>query len=232
MHKVIAMVRSASGTARQSDRDAVWPEIEGCARALAAAETELAGLVVSRVVRPFAEGDPLVALVEAWDESGNADAIIVRAVPLALRESAGLTVTTALTSEIVFRRVLDYAREGSPWTVKLAGTAFRREDFEPDAFFEYWSHTHAPIGGNVPGIGGYTVSRAVSGRLGEEAADAILEQWYVDERAFDDAQTTKQAQAAWSDVGNYAKTTGTAFWLMTESVIVEPPATGPGTLEA
>ena len=131
----------------------------------------------------------------------------------------------------MFRRVQDFARDGSPWAIKLAGTAFRRDDFEPDAFFEYWTNVHAPIGGHLPGIGGYTVSRALSGRLGEEAADAIIEQWYPDEQAFNDAQGTEMAQAAWNDVGNYAKTTGTAFWLLTETVVVEPPATGPGTLE-
>ena len=232
MEKVIAIVRSALGTTQQSDREAVWREIEAGARALAATEPGLSGLVVSRVVKPFVDGDPLVALVEVWDESPDAEALIERAVPLPLRESAGVTVTTAVCSELVFKRVLDFAREGSPWTIKLAGTAFRRDDFEPEAFFEYWTNTHAPIGGHVPGIGGYTVSRAVSGRLGEEAADAIIEQWYIDEQAFDDAQSSEQAQAAWRDVGNYAKTTGTAFWLLTESVIVEPPATGPGTLEA
>ena len=75
------------------------------------------------------------------------------------------------------------------------------------------------------------VSRVRSGCIGEECADAIIEQWYVDEQAFNDAQSTEPAQAAWNDVGNYAKTEGTAFWLMRETVLIEPPATGPGTLE-
>lgn len=232
MDKVIALVRSASGTIETSQREALWPQIEAGAVALAASAPQLSGLVVSRVTRPFADGDPLVAMIEVWDEAPEADALIELAVPASLREDAGLTVTTAVCSEIVFKRVLDYARDGSPWTVKLAGTAFRRDDFELEQFYEYWTNTHAPIGGTVPSLGGYTVSRVRSGQLGEESADAIIEQWYVDEQAFDLVQDSEQARAAWNDVGNYAKTTGTAFWLLTESVIIEPPTTGPGTLEA
>jgi uncharacterized protein (TIGR02118 family) len=231
MDKVIAIVRSASGTIEPSRREALWPEIEAGAVALSASVPHLSGLVVSRVIRPFAEGDPLVALIEVWDDAPDADALIELALPASLRQDAVLTVTTAICSEIVFKRVADYARDGSPWTVKLAGTAFRRDDFELEQFYEYWTNTHAPIGGTVPSLGGYTVSRVKSGQLGEESADALIEQWYVDEQAFDLVQESEQAQAAWNDVGNYAKTTGTAFWLLSESVIVEPPITGPGTLE-
>jgi uncharacterized protein (TIGR02118 family) len=224
-------VRSASGSATEAERDSLWPAIDEGARALADSRPELSGLVLSRVVKPFNDADPTVALVEAWGEGLEPESLTAQLGPQSVRATAGLSVTAATCSEIVFRRVRDFARDGSPWTIKLAGTAFRRDDFEPDAFFEYWTTTHAPIGGNVPGIGGYTVSRALSGQLGEEAADAIIEQWYTDEQAFNDAQSTEMAQAAWNDVGNYAKTTGTAFWLLTETVLIEPPATGPGTLE-
>lgn len=231
MSKLVALVRTASGSATEADRAAVWPDLEEAARGCAAEHPELAGLVLSRVVTPFTEGDPTVALIAVWGQTLSPDQLLERLVPTALRDEAGLEVTGATCSELVFRQVRDFAREGSPWSIKLAGTALRRDDFEPDAFFDYWTNVHAPIGGHVPGIGGYVVSRALSGSLGEESADAIIEQWYTDEQAFQDAQGTEVAQAAWNDVGNYAKTTGTAFWLLTETVVIEPPASGPGTLE-
>ena len=228
--KVVALVRTS---APDADRASIWKAIEESAikESGRSQDAALTGLIVSQVRSAFAEGDPLVALIEAWGEGIDADALINRIVPAGLREQADLDVTTASCSELVFKEVRDYARPGSPWQVKLAGTAFRRDDFTPDAFFEYWTNVHAPIGGSVPGVGGYTVSRMRSGRIGTEQADAIIEQWYTSAEAFSDAQSTEPAKAAWNDVGNYAKTTGTAFWLMTESVIIEPPATGPGTLE-
>jgi uncharacterized protein (TIGR02118 family) len=229
MTKIVALVRSASGSAQQQRED-LWPELDARARALAT-HHDLTGLVLSRVVKPFDDGDPLVALVTVWGDELDLEGVTDTLAPAQWQADVGLSVTAAACSEIVFRRVADFAREGSAWEIKLAGTAFRRDDFEPDAFFEYWTHVHAPIGGNVPGVGGYVVSRALEGRLGEEAADALIEQWYRDEQAFNDAQSSEIAQAAWNDVGNYAKTTGTAFWLLTEEVIIEPPATGPGTLE-
>jgi len=230
--KVVALVRT---DAEQADRAAIWSAIEKSAIEASAGSSDspaLQGLIVSQVTSAFTEGDSLVALIEAWGEGIDADALLDRIVPAGMREQAALEVTSATCSELVFKEVRDYARPGSAWQVKLAGTAFRREDFTPDAFFEYWSDTHAPIGGSVPGVGGYTVSRVRSGRIGAEQADAIIEQWYPSAQAFSDAQSTQQAQAAWNDVGNYALTTGTAFWLMTESVIIQPPGSGPGTLEA
>jgi uncharacterized protein (TIGR02118 family) len=228
--KLVGIVRSSQGPVEAGARDAAFARIEASAASLPDVVPGVKGLVLSRVVRPFAEDDPLVALVEVWHDSLDADGVMAKAVPADLRDELDLVVTSAACTEIVFREVKDHARPGSAWTIKLAGTAFRRDDFTPDAFFEYWTNTHAPIGGHLPGIGGYTVSRRVGGRLGVEEADAIIEQWYVDEEAFNASQTTDGAKAAWEDVGNYAKTTGTAFWLLTESVVVTPPATGPGTL--
>ena len=232
MDKVVVLVRARSGSAEQSQRDSAFDLVEGLARSAAASDRSPAGLVVSRVERAFDETDPLLALIELWQTSGDAGQAVAALLPDDRRHELDATVTVATCSEIVFKEVKGFAEADSPWKVKLAGTAFRRDDFTPDAFFEYWTHTHAPIGGNVPGVGGYTVSRVGSGALGEEQADALIEQWYTDITAFEDAQSTDQAKAAWEDVGNYAKTTGTAFWLMGETVLVRPPATGPGTLEA
>lgn len=228
--KVLALVRS-TGAASAADREAVWTELVTNAERLVESSPP-AGLVLSKMLTPFVEGDPLIALIELWGVAAGAEqSLVARLVPEATRQAHGLSVSVAGCSEIVFRQVHDFARPGSRWSVKLSGTAFRRDDFDPDAFFEYWVGTHAPIGGSVPGIGGYTVSRAIRGQIGEESADALISQWYESEQAFTDAQETEQAKAAWNDVGNYAKTTGTAFWLLTEQVLVEPPATGPGTLE-
>lgn len=232
MDKVLALVRSTGGAAAAADREPLWAELVANAERVAGTASPPTGLVLSKVLKPLADGDPLVALIEVWGVPDGADrSVVAHVVPDSMRATAGLAVSVARCTEIVFKRVHDYARPGSRWSVKLSGTAFRRDDFDPDAFFEYWTTTHAPIGGSVPGVGGYTVSRAVQGQIGEESADALISQWYESEQAFTDAQSTEQAQAAWNDVGNYAMTTGTAFWLLTEHVVVAPPATGPGTLE-
>ena len=224
--KVVALVRTSSA---EVDRAGIVSAIDASANDLAG--PPLVGLIVSQVTTAFNEGDPLVAMIEAWGDGIDADDLITRIVSAELRQECALEVTAATCSELVFKEVHHYARPGSPWQVKLAGTAFRRDDFTPDAFFDYWTTVHAPIGGSVPGVGGYTVSRVRHGQIGNEQADAIIEQWYPSAQAFSDAQSTEPAKAAWEDVGNYAKTTGTAFWLMSESVIIQPPATGPGTLE-
>ena len=40
-----------------------------------------------------------------------------------------------------------------------------------------------------------------------------------------------EEQAAWADVANYAKPTGT-FWVAKEHVYIPPPITGPGSLSS
>lgn len=225
--KIIALVAApdaADGRSREGVFDAVLAQVS----ATATDDDGLSGLVVSQVLKPFAAEDPLVAMVELWHDSTDPAQLVRQYVGTAGR--LGAQVSAVATEEIVFKRVQDYAVPTSSWSIKLAGTAYRRDDFETEAFFRYWIDTHAPIGGAVPGVGGYVVSRVVDALDGNIDADAFIEQWYTDEAAFVAAQDTDQAKAAWNDVGNYAKTTGT-FWLFTEHVLVRPPETGPGTLD-
>ena len=42
--------------------------------------------------------------------------------------------------------------------LKAIGTAYRREDFTLDAFFDYWRDVHAPISARAPGLGAYVVT--------------------------------------------------------------------------
>lgn len=111
--------------------------------------------------------------------------------------------------------------------IKLIGTAYKRDDFTKEQFFDYWFDVHAPISAQLPGLRGYVVSEVVSKLAGELETEAFVEQWYDDEAAWDRASATEQAAAAWEDVGRYAKTTGT-FWVVKEHVIVPPPDRGPG----
>ena len=106
--------------------------------------------------------------------------------------------------------------------IKLIGTAYKRDDFTTEEFFDYWRDVHAPNSANVPGVRGYVVSEVVRKLQGELHTEAFVEQWYDDEAAFEAASQTPEAAAAWEDVGNYAKTTGT-FWVVKEHVIVPRP---------
>ncbi len=114
--------------------------------------------------------------------------------------------------------------------IKLIGTAYKRDDFSTEEFFRYWNEVHAPISAKAPGLRGYVVSEVLSKIGGELEADAFVEQWYEDEDAWNRAQETPEAAAAWDDVGNYAKTTGT-FWVVKEHILIPPPIEGPGILE-
>ena len=106
--------------------------------------------------------------------------------------------------------------------IKLIGTAYKRDDFTKEGFFDYWRDVHAPISRQVPGVRGYVVSEVLSKVQGELESEAFVEQWYDDEEAFAKAGESEQLATAWEDVQRYAKTTGT-FWVVKEHVIVPPP---------
>jgi len=113
--------------------------------------------------------------------------------------------------------------------IKAIGTAYRRDNFTPEEFIQYWMEVHAPISAKAPGLRGYVVSEVVRKIQGELHTEAFVEQWYDDEEAFNAAGESPEVKAAWEDVPRYAKTTG-SFWLVKEHVIVPPPPRGPGHL--
>ena len=76
----------------------------------------------------------------------------------------------------------------------------------------------------------YVVSEVLQRLQGELEADAFVEQWWEDEATLLAAGDSPEVAAAWEDVANYAKTTGT-FWLVREHVQIVPPYDGPGLLE-
>ena len=112
---------------------------------------------------------------------------------------------------------------------KVIGTAYRRDDFTPEVFFEYWRTVHAPISGRAPGLDGYIVSEVVAA-AGRTHTEAFVEQWWPDQATLDAAATSPEVEVAWLDVANYAKTTGT-FWLVREHVARRPEYLSPGLLE-
>jgi uncharacterized protein (TIGR02118 family) len=113
--------------------------------------------------------------------------------------------------------------------VKLIGTAYKRDDFTTEEFFRYWREVHAPITGKCPGLRGYVVSEVLRKLQGDLEADAFVELWFDDEEALDYAMASPEEEAAWADVGNYAKLTGT-FWVAKEHVYIPAPLTGKGSL--
>lgn len=188
------------------------------------------GLVVSEVLKYLTEPNDVRALVQVWAE-GSEDGSEVLESLLSGTGWSDAAVDAWQVREHVFRQPVERQRPGaSPHGVKLAGTAYRRDDFTPEAFFDYWRNVHAPISGSVPGVGGYVVSEVRGQLSGKLAPDALLELWWPDEQTFEASGPTPEQTAAWEDVQRYAKTTGT-FWLMRESVLIPPPPTGPGSLE-
>ena len=112
--------------------------------------------------------------------------------------------------------------EESETMIKVIGTAYKRDDFTREEFFDYWRDVHAPISAKAPGLRGYVVSEVTRKLQGELETEAFVEQWFDDEAAFENAAASPELAAAWDDVPKYAKTTGT-FWVVKEHVIIPPP---------
>ncbi len=122
--------------------------------------------------------------------------------------------------------------------IKLIGTAYKRDDFSTRDFFDYWRDVHAPISASSGPIRGYVVSEVIRkldnpNRTDQDEleVDAFVEQWWDDEETFQRSAESPQEAAAWDDVLNYAKPTGT-FWIVKEHVYIPPPITGPGSLSS
>ena len=113
--------------------------------------------------------------------------------------------------------------------IKVIGTAYKRDDFTTQEFFDYWRDVHAPISAKIGPMRGYVVSEVISKVQGELQAEAFIEQWWDDLDAFEKAAETPEMEVAWADVSNYAKTTGT-FWVTREHVYIPPPIPRGGTL--
>lgn len=114
--------------------------------------------------------------------------------------------------------------------IKNIGTAYRRDDFTPDAFMRYWLDVHAPISAKAPGLKGYVVNEVIRKLMGEMDSEAFVEQWYETEEAFEASRDSEEVKAAWADVANYARTDGT-FWKTREHVLIPPPERTPSAVK-
>jgi uncharacterized protein (TIGR02118 family) len=175
------------------------------------------GFVVSEVVDFLVPGIAADAFVEQWLEAGT-----VWVPP------RGLDATWWLTTEHIFkRRRPDQARPG---TVKVIGSAYKRDDLTTRAFFDYWRDVHADISGRAPGLGAYVVSEVLERLGGDIEADGFVEQWWPDRATLDRASASPEVAIAWEDVQKYARPVGT-FWITREHVVVPPLPDDPGSLE-
>ena len=115
----------------------------------------------------------------------------------------------------------DARKEGTA-IFKVIGSAHKRDDFTREGFFDYWMNVHAPISAKAPGLRGYVVSEVERQLRGDITTDAFVEQWFDSEEEFLTASESPEVAAAWDDVPNYAKLTG-SFWVVREHVIIPPP---------
>jgi uncharacterized protein (TIGR02118 family) len=176
------------------------------------------GTVVSEVVDHLVPGLEADAFLEVWLDDASAWA-----------PPAGLDGTWWLTTEHVYK-ARAYGEVAPAEQIKVIGTAYRRDDFESRAFFDYWRDVHGPISGRAPGLGAYVVSEVLERLEGDLAADGFVEQWWPDRATLDRASASPEVAIAWEDVKQYAKTTGT-FWVTREHVVQPPAPDRPGTLE-
>ena len=71
--------------------------------------------------------------------------------------------------------------------IKVIGTAYKRDDFSTQEFFDYWRDVHAPISAKIGPMRGYVVSEVIRKVQGELQAEAFIEQWWDDLDAFEKA---------------------------------------------
>lgn len=225
VHKYVAIL-DADEDVETHDRTAI---VEGLVGRGGAAEAALVGLTVGAVTEPLTGPAATVAVLDAWiDSAADAAALLSR-----LAEPSTMRLSMWRVDQIVFKTPQDWkAASGRHDKVKLFGTAARREDFGVEEFFSYWVDTHAPISVTVPGSTGYVVSRSneVLDLPVARTVDAFVELWWPSRESFDAAGESEAQAAAWEDVANYARTDG-QFWLVHESVVRVPPASGPGLFD-
>ena len=58
--------------------------------------------------------------------------------------------------------------------IKVIGTAYKRDDFTTQEFFDYWRDIHAPISAKIGPLRGYVVSEVISKVQGELQAEAFI----------------------------------------------------------
>jgi uncharacterized protein (TIGR02118 family) len=189
----------------------------------------LAGLIVDIAVSSLTGPNETAGFVQLWtgDQDDSIEPLLSE-----LRSVSGFDPTALPVDEIVFVEPADrLVVEQSADRINLFGTAYRRDEFAPDAFFDYWKQTHAPISGSVPGLTGYVVSRVASDADSSvPEIDGFIELWWPSAAIYEASADTPQQKAAWEDVPKYAKTIG-QFWLTHEHVVIPPAPTGPGLLQ-
>lgn len=225
VHKYVAIL-DGDDDAAQPDREAA---VAGIVERGTTGPDALVGLTVGRVTEPLTGPANTVAIVQAWvDASADADEVLA-----SLLGAAGARVSTWRVAEIIYKSPRDRGEitDGHE-RVNLFGTAAKREDFTTDAFFDYWTNTHAPISSAVPGSTGYVVSRVNDSidMAVERTVDGFIELWWPNREVFDAAGEAPEQAAAWEDVANYARTDG-HFWLTHEHVVRVPPDPGPGLFD-
>lgn len=195
------------------------------------APPQLTGLVISEVLNHLTESKDARRLVQIWWSERSDDGLHVLEDVVQVSEQSGATVNAWIVEELVFRQPVERESIGaSPQGVKLANTAYKRDDFTLEGFFDYWKNVHAPISATVPGFGGYVVSRVTEQLMGDLRPDALCELWFPGHATFEAFEASPELAEAELDTALYAKMTGTQ-WLMKETVLIPPPSTGPGTLE-
>jgi uncharacterized protein (TIGR02118 family) len=235
IEKYVALLESREEHPDPGRAESVAHAVADRGPATAAGTPQLVGLTVSTPIESLTGTPRALAVVQAWIDTTHdtAEESSPRSLIDALVGDLEVDTSSWRVEEIVFRAPVEREAAGTDHQrVNLFGTAFKRDDFGADAFFDYWTNIHAPISGAVPGLGGYVVSRVrdAEGPRSDLNTDAFLELWYPDRPTFDAAGASPQQAEAWTDVQRYAKTTG-EFWITREDVVVPPPATGAGTLE-
>ena len=80
--------------------------------------------------------------------------------------------------------------------IKVIGTAYKRDDFTTEEFFDYWRDVHAPISAKAPGMRGYVVTEVIRKMQGPIDADGFVTQWFDDEESYARARQSPEAVAA------------------------------------
>ncbi len=95
---------------------------------------------------------------------------------------------------------------------KVLVWARRRVDLTPEAFHDYWLHSHAPlVKASYEGLRRYVVHLAVGAPRGEPLFDGIAEMIFDSRDVFVAAARSEGARAATADLANFSRESGAVF---------------------
>ena len=102
--------------------------------------------------------------------------------------------------------------------VKMVGVVKKKAGMSDEEFRRYWIETHGPVAARIPGLRRLVISPAVRAWRGEPF-DGIVELWFDDMEALEEAFSSTEAEKGREDISNFIERS--SMFVTEEKTIVE-----------